>query len=406
MTLVKKHIVIVSAWFLPQKGVAVNRISSFARYLDKSRYNVSVIALWKKGLLHEEVIEGVKVFRAKNTGLLGTFTHHPGEIAPVHLFKTLWNVLYRYIWPIELFGWKKEALNTLMSIHQSCNIDLLISSSSPVEAHILAFDFCSQHPEVKWIADMRDELSRNPNISKKQIEFYKDVEGLVNKRASAFTTVSEPILNDFRKLMPDVPVFEEVRNGFDHQLVLHETRNDVFTIAYGGTFYGSTKPDTFFEGVKKFTKRTNAVVKVEFIGTPKNFNIPGEFISSCAFLPQVEQQKLIEQLASADATLLVIAPGKRKGVYSGKLFDYLSVKKPVIALVDKLDVAARLINELNAGFVADFNNIEEIESAIYSAYRLWKENKKIGSDDEKIKLLHRKYQVKKLEKLIDKILLV
>ena len=78
--------------------------------------------------------------------------------------------------------------------------------------------------------------------------------------------------------------------------------------------------------------------------------------------------------------------------------------KPIIAIIDKTDVAAQLIQEIGAGFVADFNNIDEIEKAIGDAYQLWKEKKSLPMDKEKIPLLHRKHQVKKLEALIDKLL--
>ena len=44
-----------------------------------------------------------------------------------------------------------------------------------------------------------------------------------------------------------------------------------------------------------------------------------------------------------DANIMLHPRGERKGVYSGKLFDYISAQKPIIACVDKNDVAAELI---------------------------------------------------------------
>jgi hypothetical protein len=77
--------------------------------------------------------------------------------------------------------------------------------------------------------------------------------------------------------------------------------------------------------------------------------------------------------------------------------------RPIIALIDKTDVAAQLIEECNAGFIADFYNIEEIEKAIIEAYILWKNKKTLSYNNSLIQLHHRAYQVKIYEHLIYKL---
>ena len=41
----KPHIVLITTWFPPQKGVAVNRMYAFAKYLENFNYKVSVITI-------------------------------------------------------------------------------------------------------------------------------------------------------------------------------------------------------------------------------------------------------------------------------------------------------------------------------------------------------------------------
>jgi len=41
----KLHIAIVAPWFPPQKGVAVNRIASFAKYLKTDKTEISVFTI-------------------------------------------------------------------------------------------------------------------------------------------------------------------------------------------------------------------------------------------------------------------------------------------------------------------------------------------------------------------------
>ncbi|MBI4945987.1 MAG: hypothetical protein HY840_06260 [Bacteroidetes bacterium] len=400
----KKHIVLVTTWFPPRKGVAVNRMLAFAKYLSHDKFDISVVTLQKGKEPDQENIEGAKVYRLRNNSILSSIPTEAGEPRIIHNLKVVWNVVLNTITTFEYSAWMKSAAELLKTIHLENKIDVIISSYAPVEAHLAVNIFCKKHPEVKWIADMRDEMSGNPYISNRIRNFYKKVEIEINPHVSAVTMASQSIFKDLIKSMPMVKYFEEIKNGFDHNIDAQNNFNEVFTISYAGTFYGDIKPDTFFAGLKKFISKTKTKIKLRFIGTNRNFNLPEEFEISSEFYPLLGYSKAIEIIASSDATLLVNPKNGRKGVYTGKLFDYVSVMKPIIAVVDPEDVAAKLIEEHNAGFVADFNNINEIEQAILLAYNVWKEKKILSIDKAKVAMLHRKYQVKKLEALIDKLL--
>jgi hypothetical protein len=399
-----KHIVLITTWFPPRKGVAVNRMNAFVKYLDSSKYKISVITLRENNAPQFEIVNGINIFRLRNNSVLHTLQEKAGEFQIVHNLKVLWNVILTRFKTFEYLNWKELAVKKLFDLHSIEKIDLIISSYSPVEPHLVALEFCKVFPEIKWIADMRDEMSRNPYISYKQRNILKEVENKINLHASAIISVSEPILFDFLKLMPSVKYYEEIRNGFDHNITVKNNFNDTFTISYAGTFYGLRKPTTFFQGLKNFIYKSNAKVKLQFIGTNKNFAVPKDIKRFCKFIPMVSNQEALEMISESDANLLVLPNIGTKGVYSRKIFDYISVMKPIIAVVDSTDVAAKLILEYNAGFVADFNDITQIETAIALAYNLWKEKKLLPMNKEKIESLHIKHQIKKLEKLIDKLL--
>lgn len=405
MSLDKKlHIVIVTVWFPPRIGVAVNRMQAFAQYLYGAGMKVSVIALQDStDISSMEDLNGITVIRVPNKVVFKRAKFFPGEPKIKHLLKVGWNLFSARINPLQESGWMNEVIRELSILHDNNEIDLIISSFSPAEAHLAALNFLERNPKVKWIADMRDEMSMNkllPSIIQKNLARY---EKQISQRANAVISVSEPILDQFRELMPNVEHFLEVRNGYNHDLTFEPKFNDKFTIVYAGSFYGSIKPDTFFLGLKASLLKLKFEFEIVFVGTHHNFQIPQEFASNCRFVPKVSQLKSIEFMANADANLLILPKDQRRGVYSGKLFDYLSVKKPIIAVVDPADVAAQLIEELNAGFIADFTQVDEISNAILSSYALWKNKSSLAINDDEIKLLHRKHQVKKLELLIRKI---
>lgn len=395
----------LTTWFTPRQGVAVNRMHAFVKYLDPAKYEITVITVQPDNRAPEsEMLFGAHVYRVKNKSLFKRINERAGEPKMLHYAKVTWNVLLSFARKLEYSDWMRGTGALLEEIHAKNRIHAIISSYSPVEAHLAAFAFCRKHTDVKWIADMRDEMSGNPHLPKKETRLLARVERQLAQKADAVTSVSLPILADFQKLMPEVKYFEEVRNGYDHEVEPSVHFNPVFTIAYAGSFYGLSKPQTFFEALKNFVARQNCSVRLQFIGVHRNFSIPAEFETSCEFIPPLSYPETVSLLAKADANLLILAPVQRKGVYSGKLFDYLSVQKPVIGLLDTTDVAAQLITGLNAGFVAAFTDITAIEKAIAGAYELWKSQTVLQMDREKIKLLHRRYEVAKLERLTDKLL--
>jgi len=108
-------------------------------------------------------------------------------------------------------------------------------------------------------------------------------------------------------------------------------------------------------------------------------------------------------MRESDALLLVHPANGRKGIFTGKLFEYLATLKPIIALVDEEDVAAELICEANAGYVCDNANIQKIETVLEEAYQEWSQKRKRAFNKDVILKHHRKEQALRLEKLIDEL---
>ena len=396
----KRHIVLITSWFPPKQGVAVARMLGFVRYLDQQKNTITVIS---EGSPSTEVTSFGTVATVEAKSRVSKLGFKPGEHKVIHYSKVLWNVALSRMKGVIDRDWAVAACSQLEKINTQHPVDVVISSYAPASTHLAAYLFCKSRPQIKWIADMRDEMSLNPHLSFHERKQLAKIEQLVDQRADTITTVSAPILNDFRKLLTNVKQFEEVRNGFDHQLQFDYHFNPVFTISYAGTFYGAIKPDTFFKGLEIFTDKNKVQVHLQFVGTHRNFNLPDVFKNHCTFIPRCSSEEALQHMAAADANLLLLPTIGRKGVYSGKIFEYISVRKPLIAAIDTSDVAADLILETNSGFVAAFDQPEKIAEAIASAYTLWKDNKKMPAYSDKVEQLHRRYQVQRLEKLIEKL---
>jgi len=403
----RKHIVLIAAWFFPENRVASYRMNSFAKYLDRSRFKVTVVSLQHgPSASMSNEFSDVTVYREPYNSIFRIRQQMRGDSKLKHKFYALNNKLITRFFLEDYPSWSKAVNNRLNAIQKEHQIDLVISSYAPVDAHLAAYTFKMNNSQVKWIADMRDEMSLNPFISNRSKNKLADLEQNFSSYIDALTTVSEPIMNGFSSLMKNENiVFREIRNGFDHNLEPKGNFNAVFTLLYAGTFYGKRKPDTLFTALMALMKegKLNAF-HIRLAGTHRNFTIPSELEQNIEFLPHLSNEDAVDQMMLADCNLLIHPPMGVKGVYTGKLFEYLSTGKPVLALVDTEDVAAKLINDMNAGEVVDFYDVEGIQKAILKIHGDWKAQQLPKVEPEKIKQLHRKHQVRLLEELIDEIL--
>lgn len=402
----KQHIVIVCAHFHPLQHIAAQRMNAFVRHLDSSRYAVTVLTSTNCAPEGSSIFEGATVHYISGSTVFRLRKQTQGMPRWKHHLFSLNNKVIRFFSKSDLPGWEKNVLQKLNEIQLRHPVDFLLTTFFPLDAHQIGLHFKKSHPVVRWIADMRDEMGQNKLLSPKEQRSLLKVEKEIGNYVDVVTSVSEPILDGFRRSMTKEGIrFLEVRNGFDHRFEPIDHRNEIFTFCYAGNFYGKRKPDTFFDALLNLKKedRLPSAWKVKFIGTPENFSIPLALKSHVEFLESVPNEQVIPHLQQADCNLLIHPPTEAKGIFTGKLFDYLSVEKPVLALVDVEDVAAELIAECKAGVSVDFNRVADISEAIIQLVDQWQRQDKFPFDSAKIKTLHRRYQVEKLDQLLQEI---
>jgi glycosyltransferase involved in cell wall biosynthesis len=403
-----KHIVLVTAWFYPENKVASFRLNSFAKYLNKTKYKVTVVSMThRQKPLHELFNQNINVYREPYNKWIRIRKQHPGDSYLKHKLFAINNKIIKQFSTLDYPGWSNRVLNRLLEINKIEPIDLILSSYAPVDAHVAGCKFKLKISNVKWIADMRDEMSRNRFLSPHEKAKLAKLEREFSQSIDSLISVSEPILEDFKCLMNNKSIsYKEIRNGFDHDLPISVSFNENFTLLYAGTFYAGIKPDTLFVALVKLKEKRllgeNWLLKL--LGTHRNFSFPKQLEKHIAFLPPVPNEAAVVEMMNADCNIIIHPPMETKGVYSGKLFEYLSTGKPILALLDTEDVAAQLINDMNAGEVVDFYDIESIENAILQIHENWLNRKHREVNVNEISRLHRKYQVQLLEQLIDELL--
>ena len=163
-------------------------------------------------------------------------------------------------------------------------------------------------------------------------------------------------------------------------------------IGYFGSFYGEIKPNIFFEALAKF----NFLKDIEVVIASKihNYAIPKELSDNVKQINFLAYEESIKMMGAMDCNLLILPfQHKREGVYSGKLFDYLSSGRPIFALINEKDVAAELIKEFQCDYIVDPNDVDQVYNMLVEIHKDWKEKKLKVIKKDKIQKLHRKEQV-------------
>lgn len=152
-------------------------------------------------------------------------------------------------------------------------------------------------------------------------------------------------------------------------------RNEKFTLTFSGLFYGSFRPDPLLKAVNNLIaegKMQSQTVCFRFVGanTPQDLREPDRY-GICEFTGFVPHERALRLAGQSDVLLLLLSRERGKDVIPSKTFEYMALKKPVLAIVPSDGDAAKIIRETGIGLVADFENMSDIADAFFQMYQQW-----------------------------------
>ena len=244
---------------------------------------------------------------------------------------------------------------------------------------------------------MRDEMSKWPwllPINSRRLLFY---ERRILKDADLILSVSAPLVEDFKQIGGGIDKVIEITNGYDYEEVHDVSFQPVYTMAFIGHFYNSITPDKWFGAFSELVAEgaLPSDSRILIIGNTSPLAVPENIRQNVFQIRQVDHDEAIRKSLETD-TLVVVHPKGRKGVYTGKLFDYLATNKPILAICDPDDLIADLLKETRAGFTADETDNEQVKRMLLRCYSIWKNKEVLPRDWDKIRQYSRKNQVGRL----------
>ena len=91
-----------------------------------------------------------------------------------------------------------------------------------------------------------------------------------------------------------------------------------------------------------------------------------------------------------------------KGIITGKIFEYLQAKRPILGIGPEDGDAAAILKKTNAGNIVGFNNKIELKAAVLKLYKDFKEER-LFVKSINIEQFHRKNITRQLAQVIKKV---
>lgn len=388
-----KKVLIISYYFPPDPTIGSLRVGGLAKYLPF--FGWEPIILTKK-IPHTRDCRIITTQHAIYNSI-ATFKKKIGmapEIAVSNslnlskkglnskLFKMLYILPEILAYPDPQKDWYDSAFNVACNFLDREKVDAIISSSSPVTGHIIAHDLSIKY-SISWIADFRDLWTQNHYYPYSRIRRFFERRLEVKSLASAksLTTVSQNMAAELKKIHNNIRVFS-IPNGFDLDDVnnLEANLTDKFTITYTGSLYhGKRDPLKLFQALSElFAENTldSQRVEVRFYGRQENwmsneikkYNLE-RIVIDCGFVSR--DVALLKQRESQILLLLLWDHPSEVGVYTGKVFEYIASKRPILAIGGPKGVVSELLEETEAGyFVSSVEDIKDIITKYYTEYKL------------------------------------
>lgn len=288
-----------------------------------------------------------------------------------------------FAYPDSMKYWKKPAVEAASEIIENEDIDAIMSTSSPITAHIIAHDLKEKYG-IPWVADLRDLWNFNPYINHTALRrhFEKRLEMKTFKNVDALTTTTELAKKTLQSIHPTKKI-ECVVSGFDPQDFekTKQTENsEKLTLMYAGSLYsGKRDPSILFDAISQLIneeKIDSDKIVVDFYGDETNLAELSQkygIKDNVKIHGRITQSEVLQHQMNSDVLLLISWMNESEKMFiPGKVYDCIGCKKPILSIGYKEGSLKDLIDKTNIGY--HVSNVGECKKAIYDYYT--KYNKK------------------------------
>ncbi|PIE49123.1 MAG: glycosyl transferase family 1 [Flavobacteriales bacterium] len=403
---------IITYYWPPAGGPGVQRWLKFVKYLPE--FGIEPVIYTAKNpvypvedySLEQDIPEGIKVLRQpiwepnavfgkkKSKKSAGFLNDKPSFFGKLMLY-----VRANFFIPDSRKYWIKPSVKYLENYLDNNLVDVIITTGPPHSVHLIGLSL-KQKLNVKWLADFRDpwtaiDYFHKLPLAKKSIKKHYSLEQEVVEKADAVTVVGKTMADSYANLNKNIYV---ISNGYDTPAKMEQiTLDDNFSLVHIGSFNADRNHTIFWEAVHEICLENNNFkrdLSIKLIGGVAKEVL--QDIKNCQLqkyttvVPYLAHHEVIRHQFSAQVLLVLVnnVPSAR-GIVTGKIFEYLNTKRPVLAIGPTDGDLAEILKISKTGKIVGFEDKKQLKKEILSLYHEYN-NGTLKRNPENIKQYHRK----------------
>jgi len=426
-----KRVLIITYYWPPSGGAGVQRWLKFVKYLRSFNWEPIVFTIENGEFpvldydLNKEIPDGVEVLKVpawepykmyklfsgknKTDGInSGFLSEKKGSSLVESLSKWIRGNLFI---PDARKFWIKPANQFLNHYLQNNAIDVIISSGPPHSTHLIGLSLKNKF-QIPWLSDFRDpwtniDFYKDLKLTKIADQKHKKLENDVLVQSDIVLTIGKQLSKELKTL--GAKRVEIIENGFDPQDFLDDTNHELdekFSIAHIGSFTPSRNHLVLWKALSHLVdeqEEFKSKLEIKLIGkvdysvlqSIKDFGLDTylkkiEYVSHSEVIKHQKTSKLL--------LLMVNNTPNAKGIVTGKVFEYMASKRPILAIGPKDGDLGEILTQTSSGIVCDYDNVENLSSTIW---RIFKDDTKFENN---ISLYSRVELTEKLVNLLNEVI--
>lgn len=312
--------------------------------------------------------------------------------------------------------WVKPSVKFLKKYLAENQVDAIVTTGPPHSLHLIGLELKKQFNTIPWIADMRDpwatfDILHKFHLRASSLKKHQALEAKVVANADKTIVVSPSMADAFVTLKPNKLAI--IHNGYDPSDFAHlpptPTHHPNFNLYHTGLLNDLRNPDKLWQALNDLCQNNpdfNQAFRLELIG-----NVDKQVQAQIAQHPLVQAKTNIQGWVSHDEILatypkasafllLLNNSDNAQAQITGKFYEYLAARLPILALGPANSDVAGILQECKAGTIFDYDDYEGIKAGVLQLFENYQQQKNTPSTSKSVAQFSRENLTKKLVALL------
>ncbi len=429
-----KKVLIITYYWPPSGGIAVQRWLQFSKNLPDNGWQPIIFTakdaqypIFDEELL-KQVPENLEIHRVKvpePNNITSLFQKGENKSKSIYKLQQQSNVnkspLKRFMWTIRgnffipdaRMFWINKSFRYLERYLSKNPVDAVISTGPPHSTHMIAKKIKEQFG-TPWISDFRDpwtsmDYLQVMNLKKFAKKKHQQQEEAVLRQSSNVIVVGRTIQKEFQD---NYNINSQIiHNGYSS---VGETKAPVvtdakFTITHTGSFSHRRNCDELWIGLSELVKENENLaqdLEIKLVGNVAPIVLESiEKYKLKQFLTLIDHVDHVEAKMIQRSAQLLLLPIDRvenaEFVVTGKVFEYLQAKRPILLIGPDQGDAAEIVRSCAAGSVIPYDDISKLKEVVSKKYEKYR-NKDNNCDSTGVDQFSYPVLTKKVVELLEK----